>query len=115
MPYRPDLPPAFHAHVYFDAATRDDADALRERITHEFPDSKVGRFHEKNVGPHPMWSFQIAFSRDLFDEFVPWLMMNRNGHTVLLHPLIDDVVAAHDDHAVWMGEKLSLDLEWLKN
>ncbi len=108
------LPAAYHAHVYFDAATRDGAKDLRELISQTFPAVKIGRFHEKNVGPHPRWSFQVLFGKELFDEIVPWLMVNREGLTVFLHPLIDDAYAAHADHAMWMGEMLPLDLEVLK-
>ena len=38
----------WHAHVYFDAASRDSAWALRERIEKSF-DIEMGRFHEKPV------------------------------------------------------------------
>ena len=51
----------WHAHVYFDPPTRDTAWALRERIEKAFP-IEMGRFHEKPVGPHPMFSFQVAFA-----------------------------------------------------
>ena len=50
----------WHAHVYFDPASRDAAWALRERIEKDF-DIEMGRFHEKPVGPHPMFSYQVAF------------------------------------------------------
>ena len=42
----------YHAHVYFGEDTVEQARALRERISEAF-DYAVGRFHEKNVGPHP--------------------------------------------------------------
>ncbi len=45
----------WHAHVYFDAASRDAAWALREKIEKNF-DIAMGRFHEKPVGPHPRFS-----------------------------------------------------------
>ena len=35
----------YHAHVYFDAASVEQARALRERVDEEF-DYAVGRFHE---------------------------------------------------------------------
>ena len=58
----PDLPPPndYHAHVYFDADRRDIAWKLRELVIARF-DIDMGRFHEKLVGPHPRFSFQIAF------------------------------------------------------
>lgn len=52
---------SWHAHVYFDAASRDAAHALRERIAARFAGQmELGRFHERPVGPHPQWSYQIA-------------------------------------------------------
>ena len=45
----------YHAHVYFDADSRDVAWAVREEIEAKF-DIEMGRFHEKEVGPHPRWS-----------------------------------------------------------
>ena len=53
----------WHAHVYFDPATRDQAWALRERIEKSF-DIQMGRFHEKPVGPHPMFSYQVTVKND---------------------------------------------------
>ena len=70
----------YHAHVYFDEASAEQARALRERVSEEF-DYAVGRFHEKNVGPRPRWSFQIAFKTDEFGTIVPWLALNRKGLT----------------------------------
>jgi aromatic ring-cleaving dioxygenase len=110
MPAANELAPDYHAHIYFDAGSRDRAWGLRERISREFTDAEVGRFHEKNVGPHPRWSCQIKFSRDLFSSFVPWLMLNRDGLTIFLHPNTGDDLADHAQFLLWMGEMLPLDL-----
>jgi DOPA 4,5-dioxygenase len=40
----------YHAHVYFDADSREPATALREEIETHF-DIEMGRWHEKEVGP----------------------------------------------------------------
>ena len=105
---------SYHAHVYFDARTRDAAWALRERLPAVFPKAEIGRFHERPVGPHPRWSFQIAFGPDDFDQVVPWLMLHRAGLTVFLHPNTGDAYTDHADRAVWMGELLPLNLEMLR-
>jgi Dopa 4,5-dioxygenase family len=48
---------SWHAHVYFDAPRRDAAWALREVIATALAGRmELGRFHERPVGPHPMWS-----------------------------------------------------------
>ena len=62
------LAPTYHAHIYFDAVTRDRAWALRELVSDTFPEAEVGRFHEKNVGPHPRWSCQVAFNLEMFAD-----------------------------------------------
>ncbi len=102
----------YHAHVYFEAASRERARTVREGVEQRF-EVGMGRWHEKPVGPHPRWSYQIAFEAGVFADIVPWLMLNRQGLTVLLHPNTGDVVSDHTVHAVWMGEVLDLDLSAL--
>src|SRR5262245_43086800 len=78
---------SYHAHIYYDvASTPGQADRLRERIRAVFPEAKLGRWHDELVGPHPQSMYQVAFPVEMLAEFVPWLMLNREGLTVLLHP-----------------------------
>lgn len=102
----------WHAHVYFDALSVGAARALYEEIAGRFP-VEMGRFHERLVGPHPRWSYQIAFRPDLFGAVVPWLTLNRGDLTVFVHPETGDDLVDHRDRAVWLGEKLALDLSVL--
>jgi DOPA 4,5-dioxygenase len=55
--------------------------------------------------------YQVAFSADLFAEFVPWLALNRRGLNILLHPETGDDLADHSTHAMWLGESISLRLD----
>jgi DOPA 4,5-dioxygenase len=102
----------YHAHVYFDDTSVEQARALWERVSEEF-DYAVGRFHEKNVGPHPRWSFQIAFKADAFGTLVPWLAVNRKGLTVFVHGLSGDDIYDHTELVLWLGESVELDLSVL--
>ncbi len=102
----------YHAHVYFDEATVAQARALRERVSDDF-DYSVGRFHEKNVGPHPRWSFQIAFKADEFGTIVPWLALNRKGLTVFVHGLSGQDIFDHTELVMWLGDSVALDLSAL--
>ncbi len=105
----------YHAHVYYaSAATRDRAARLRERIAAAFPEARLGRWHDAPVGPHPQSMYQVAFPRALLASFLPWLMLNRDGLTVLLHPETGDDVADHSEHAAWLGAVLPLRLEVLR-
>jgi DOPA 4,5-dioxygenase len=109
------IPALYHVHIYYDpASTRDRAAALRERIAEAFPKAKIGRWHDELVGPHPRSMYQVAFAREIFDTFVPWLMLNRDGLTILLHPETGDAYTDHSAHAVWYGAVLPLRLEVLR-
>src|ERR1700737_3806318 len=62
---------SWHAHVYFDAGSRDAARKFRDAVTAQFGNSiEMGRFHEREVGPHPRWSYQIAFVPSQFSDVV---------------------------------------------
>jgi DOPA 4,5-dioxygenase len=105
----------YHAHIYYDPnATRDRAARLRERVAAVFPAATLGRWHDALVGPHPQSMYQIAFPREMLAAFVPWLMLNRDGLTVLLHPETGDDLIDHTEHAVWYGAMLPLRLEMFK-
>jgi aromatic ring-cleaving dioxygenase len=55
--------------------------------------------------------YQVAFPGEMLAKFVPWLMLNRDGLTVLLHPETGDNYADHSAHAAWFGAVLPLRLE----
>ncbi|WP_137819129.1 DOPA 4,5-dioxygenase family protein [Pseudomonas sp. 2FG] len=102
----------FHAHVYFDAQTLEQARALCQTAARLFA-LKMGRMHEQLVGPHPDWSCQLAFKPELFGELIPWLAFNRNGLVVLIHPVTGNDLVDHRDRAMWMGAVRPLDLSTL--
>jgi len=110
---RPDPQPlaaiaSFHAHIYFDGtAQRELAMTLREQIGERFSVT-LGRVHDRLVGPHARSMYQVAFDVATFGNFVPWLMLNRQGLTVLVHPNTRDARRDHLVHALWMGEVLDI-------
>lgn len=97
----------YHAHVYYDALSRDRAALLRQWVEERFP-VRMGRWHDVPVGPHPCAMYQIAFAPDQFPALVPFLMLNRMGLTILLHPESGRPRDDHTLHASWMGEILPL-------
>jgi DOPA 4,5-dioxygenase len=103
----------YHAHVYYDAASKQKAARLREALDGAF-DVKLGRWHDRPVGPHPCGSYQIAFGPGLFGALVPWLALNRDGLTVFIHPETGDDVPDHRDFAIWLGRQQKLDLGALR-
>lgn len=110
MPRRPEnVFPEYHAHVYFDAQTVERARALCQQAGALFG-VKVGRVHEKLVGPHPRWSCQLSFERSQFDRLIPWLEAQRQGMTVFVHGLTGEDLKDHTTHATWLGEEVPLNL-----
>ena len=102
----------FHAHVYYGPPlSRERAQRLRERVAARFPQAALGRWHDEPVGPHPQSMYQIAFAPELLGSFLPWLMLNRDGLTVLLHPGTGNSYRDHTAHAVWLGAPLPLRLD----
>ncbi|KPX86693.1 DOPA 4,5-dioxygenase-related protein [Pseudomonas meliae] len=99
----------YHAHIYFNAQTLDQARALCEAATEKFA-LQMGRVHQKLVGPHPDWSCQLAFGHEQLADVTLWLALNRDGLVVFLHPLTGDELRDHTDHAIWMGAVRPLNL-----
>jgi DOPA 4,5-dioxygenase len=101
----------WHAHIYFTTPeSRASAEALRAKIAERFPAALLGRWHDKPVGPHPVPMYQVAFPPDLFPTLVPFLALNREDLTILVHPDTLRPKADHTHHALWMGAVLPLDL-----
>ena len=110
-PLDPSAITSWHAHVYFDAASRDAAWTLRETIERELAGRlEMGRFHERPVGPHPMWSYQLAFGADAFSAVVGWLALNHGALDVFVHPNTGDELRDHRDSALWLGHSHPLNL-----
>lgn len=104
----------WHAHVYFDADSKDAALKLRATIVARFV-AEMGRVHSRPIGPHPRWSYQVGFPPAMFAQFVPWLALNRGGLVVLVHPNTGHDLTDHRDRALWLGEKVDLNLSILKD
>ena len=103
----------YHAHIYYDAVSRPRAAQLRQWVEDRFT-VRMGRWHDIPVGPHPTAMYQIAFEPDQFPTLAPFIMMNRMGLTVLLHPESGRPRDDHTLHATWMGEVLPLHTHVLK-
>jgi DOPA 4,5-dioxygenase len=99
---------SYHAHIYFgDAAERERALEIRTWIGERFL-VQLGRIHDAPIGPHSKPMYQVAFARDVFDAFVSWLMLNRQGLSILVHPNTGRGLDDHLVHALWLGPSLAI-------
>jgi DOPA 4,5-dioxygenase len=107
---------SYHAHIYFDGPEqRAIAMDLRDLISERFSVS-LGRVHDRLVGPHVRPMYQVSFDVPTFAGFVPWLMLNRHGLAVLIHPNTGRELSDHIAQGLWLGEILPLvNLEMLKD
>jgi aromatic ring-cleaving dioxygenase len=97
----------YHAHIYFQPETRPAAEQIAETITGKFA-VEIGGLFDKPVGPHPIGNLLVIFKPAEFAEFVPWLMFNRSGLDVLVHPLTNDAARDHDRDGLWLGTQVEL-------
>ena len=102
----------YHAHVYYDAPTRETAARVRAGLTKLRV--QLGSWHDEPVGPHPKSMYQVLFNPEEFDKVVPWLMLHREGLTVLVHPSTGDSYGDHLERSLWLGEILKLREESLR-
>jgi len=100
---------SFDAHIYYDEDSFEQAKMLIDEARKQFT-LRIGHMHRKPIGPHPCWSCVLEFDPALFDTVVPWLMLNRDGLAVLVHPDTGDELQDHTDFALWMGEIKTLNL-----
>lgn len=103
----------YHAHVYYDAETRPRAERLREEIATTLG-VEVRELSDEPRGPHPVPQFRFIFTAAQFDTMVRWLMLNRQGLDVLVHPLTDNSYDDHSRYAVWLGAPVALKLNTMR-
>lgn len=103
----------YHAHVYHDSDTLPKAERLCAALAATFP-VELGRFSGEQVGPHPVPQFQVIFTNEAFQNVVPWLMLNRDGLDILVHPLTNDMVDDHTVYAMWLGMPIKLKLDTMQ-
>jgi aromatic ring-cleaving dioxygenase len=103
----------YHAHVYYNAATKPAATRLRETIIENFS-LEPRAMSDEPRGPHPISQFNVVFKVKEFEKLVPWLMLNRQGLDVLVHPLTESSYDDHSKNALWLGTPVPMKLDVLR-
>jgi len=103
----------YHAHIYYDPEqTRATAERVCAAVDGKFR-VEVDGFRDGPVGPHPIANVLVVFKPEEFAQVVPFLMLNREGLDVLVHPLTEDAVEDHSSFAIWLGNPVPLRLHTL--
>ncbi len=103
----------YHAHVYYNQATKPTAERLRDTIVGKFK-VEPGVLSDEPRGPHPISQFAVIFEAPAFQDIVPWLMLNREGLDVLVHPLTESSYDDHSKNALWLGTPVPMRLDILR-
>ena len=103
----------YHAHVYYNAETKPAAAKLRETLIEKFK-VEGGALSDEPRGPHPISQFAVIFETPEFQQIVPWLMLNRDGLDVLVHPLTESSYDDHSKNALWLGTPVPMRLDILR-
>lgn len=98
----------YHAHIYYDAAERPAAAALRDDFERDPAILFVGSMTEGGVGPHPIAQYEVHFVGSAVPAVVA--AIKATGLRALVHPLTDDDLADHTTLAHWIGEPVELDV-----
>ena len=102
----------YHVHIYYGVESRlPVANKMCDDLAAKFP-VELGK-NNGVAGPHPIAQRQVIFKASVFAEVVPWLMFNRQGLDILVHPLTNDEYDDHTANALWLGNPVPLKLETL--
>ena len=108
----------YDIHVYFfqsDPSSLLRAKSLHTELRQSFPQLTVYDVIPKPVGPHATGMFQAYIhTPEEFALVVPWISLNRHGLSILVHPHTGDHVKDHSEHAIWIGERLPVNLDILR-
>jgi aromatic ring-cleaving dioxygenase len=111
----------FHSHTYFDHAAPESVAAARafmDLIRRTFAGTahvEVHSFVPFPAGPHPRGSFEVLFTREVFADYVPWLMFTRPASLdILIHPLTRSQALDHTTRALWLGTPRAVDRAMLE-
>lgn len=103
----------WHCHIYFPMERRDVAVRLNTEIQDRFPIWDY-RWMDRSNFLHPTPMFRFQFKRDDLADFLEYLTLNRDDLSVLVHAISGDDIIDHTQHAMWLGEPLTLGIDALR-
>ncbi len=100
----------FHAHVYYDAPTRAQAEKLCAAAGQKFG-VKVGRMHDHPVGPASARKLPANHRQGSIHGRRFMAGAQPSGLTVLHHAQTGNALRDHTDHVIWLGPSETLKLD----
>jgi len=104
----------YHAHIYYTAETRPEAEALHAQVAKAgFQYQYLGRLIDRPVGPHPVPMFELDFGAEEEPAVMDFLNQRRGSLSVLVHEVTGHDLRDHTTGARWLGQELVLDFSAL--
>lgn len=104
----------YHAHIYFEDSTMQKAENLHNLAKGHFRNRiRLSPLISRPIGPHPKPMFELDFYGEDYVEVTDWLEAHRQDLDVLIHPLSGNALADHTTLAVFLGNRLPLNLDAL--
>ncbi len=101
----------YHVHVYCDESQMPICQKVRsDLLSSNVAIEGAGPVRNRPIGPHPKPMFEAWFGSSSLTSVVEWMKANRQGLSVMFHPLSGNDLADHKDYSFWIGEPLKLDL-----
>lgn len=105
----------FHLHVYFSANQQAQAAVVRQNMIRALPGlTYKGDLIGQPIGPHPLPMFELHIPAEDLEAALPIVEKLRQDLSVLIHPVLEAHLTAHTAAARWLGQPLSLDLDFLR-
>ena len=101
----------YHAHIYWQNEAQG-FEALRLRQPLQQLGCQLGTIHDEPIGPHPHAMYQVNYNTNIAEEVEE--LLSKTKLDILLHEDTGDDLRDHTEGARWLGHKLKLNLEWLK-
>lgn len=96
----------FHFHVYYS----DDTKEVARKLFDCFPNA---HWYDRPTGPHTEPMFVVETNASHMDAVYKFMILNRNGLSVLIHPLTQNEYEDHTTSVGWLGNPVLLDLNKL--
>jgi|DEB0MinimDraft_4_1074332.scaffolds.fasta_scaffold03245_2 DOPA 4,5-dioxygenase len=101
----------YHAHIYWKNSDQKNI-AMAQRTLLNQLNCGVGMIYDEIIGPHPLPMYEVNYFDDNQEQVEN--LLAKTGLSILLHENTGDHLRDHTQGARWLGEKLSLNLKWLK-
>lgn len=104
----------FHAHIYFNALTRENALTLSSKVLSQgYSGVKIIKIYDHKAGPHHLPMVEMHFTEKVKDQMLSFLQSHHENLSILIHEDSGDDFKDHLNPQ-WVGEVLPIDFDFFQ-